>query len=249
MNSAYIRFYGQLNDFHSRKAMFQETEIGKTIEISVNQSVKDLIESLGVPHCEVDLIIVNGLSVGFDYTVNENDKISVYPEFTVIDIKSLTKLSAILPEEIKFVTDVHLGKLTKYLRLLGFDTFYENDSTDIQLIEISNSEKRILLTRDVGLLKNNRIIYGYWLRNTDPYKQIYEVVNRFHIKNKTKPFTFCLTCNGKISIIKKEKIIERLEPKTIEFFDEFYICDNCRKIYWKGSHLKKMDVLIKRFSS
>jgi len=229
--------------------MFQETEIGKTIEISVNQSVKDLIESLGVPHCEVDLIIVNGLSVGFDYTVNENDKISVYPEFTVIDIKSLTKLSAILPEEIKFVTDVHLGKLTKYLRLLGFDTFYENDSTDIQLIEISNSEKRILLTRDVGLLKNNRIIYGYWLRNTDPYKQIYEVVNRFHIKNKTKPFTFCLTCNGKISIIKKEKIIERLEPKTIEFFDEFYICDNCRKIYWKGSHLKKMDVLIKRFSS
>lgn len=213
-------------------------------EFSVNQSVKDLIESQGVPHTEVDLILVYGVSVGFTYIVKDEDYISVYPEFNTIDISPLVKLKPELPEQIKFILDVHLGKLAKYLRLFGFDSIYENNQKDKELIEASVNGKRILLTRDVGLLKNGKLIYGYWLRNTDPIKQIAEITVGFKLQSKFKPFSRCLSCNGEIKSIRKEEIISKLEPKTNQYYNEFFICTNCGKIYWKGSHWKKMEQFI-----
>ncbi|MFH1051995.1 MAG: Mut7-C RNAse domain-containing protein [bacterium] len=256
MNSIYIRFYGQLNDFISlgkgRKekgeGMSLKPQLCQFLQLTVSRrSIKDLIESLGVPHCEVYHILVNGNSVNFNYIVQADDYISVYPKFNSIDVNDLIALQPALAQEIKFILDVHLGKLTKYLRLFGFDSAYKNNCTDLDLIEYSINEKRILLTRDAGLLKNNKVIQGYWLRNTDPLKQIEEIIEQFNLKNSLKPFSRCMICNGEIVPVNKESIIKKLEPKTIQFYTDFFICCKCEKIYWKGSHWKKMENMIKKY--
>jgi uncharacterized protein len=237
MQNIKIRFYEELNDFLSpvkRKKIYEIEYLGR-------QSVKDLIESQGIPHTEVDLVIVNRNSVDFNYIIEPGDFISVYPTFELIDITPIIKLRPKPLRNTKFIADVHLGKLVKYLRMLGFDTKYCNDYKDMEIINISNSDKRIILTRDVGLLKHNEVKRGYWIRNTDPDKQINEVMNKFDLKSTLKPFTICMNCNGKLKSIEKEKIIEKLEPKTKQYFNEFYICNSCGQVYWKGSHWEKMN--------
>ena len=243
----HIRFYEELNDFLP-KALRK-----KVIEPEYNgrQSVKDLIEANGVPHTEVGLIIVNGESVTFDYIIEADDYISVYPVFELIDISPINKLR---PEPLcnpNFAVDVNLGKLAKNLRLLGFDTFYDNNIADVELVEISINEKRIILTRDVGVLKRSAVTHGYWVRNTGPEEQTIEVIEKFSLESLALPLKGrCMKCNGLLKEVGKEKILEQLQPKTIEFFDTFYQCGNCRSVYWKGGHmhriLKKVNMLLKR---
>ena len=123
MHKATFRFYEELNDFlpkEKRKKRFEHNFIDRA-------SVKDVIESFGVPHTEVDLIIVNGESKNFSYIINDGDDISVYPVFESIDISNLQKLRPEPLREPKFILDVHLGTLARYLRMLGFDTNYRND--------------------------------------------------------------------------------------------------------------------------
>jgi len=249
MNTISIRFYGPLNDFISKGVRNREGSSLIHTVLPVNQSVKDLIESYGVPHTEVELIIVNGKPVDFNYTVQPGEYISVFPEFSSIDVTTITNLKSCLPNEIKFVIDVHLGKLTKYLRILGLDAAYKNDYSDSEIIKATIEEKRIMLTRDIGLLKNNKVVNGYWVRNTDPFEQAEEIISKFNLKDKIKPFTRCLSCNGEIEPVDKERIINKLEPKTIQYYNEFFICPACRKIYWKGSHWKKMEEMIYRFKN
>ena len=231
-----IRFYEELNDFlpeRKRKQRF-------THEFVNRPSVKDVIESLGVPHVEVDLVLVNGESVDFTYHPENGDHIAVYPVFESLNIQPIHRLRAKPLRQTKFVLDVHLGKLANYLRLCGFDTHYENDLDDHEIVEISKIQKRIVLTRDVGLLKHNNLTHGLWIRSQESRKQLKQVISRLDLAGEVKPFRRCMHCNGILVQVDKEKILHRLKPKTREYFDEFFQCRDCEKIYWRGSHYEKM---------
>lgn len=184
-DSITIRFYEELNDFlhySRRKKAFSFMLTGK-------RTIKDIIESLGVPHTEVDLILANQKPVQFDYHPEKDDFISVYPVFEAIDISSINLLRPRPLRETKFVLDVHLGTLARYLRLLGFDTYYRNNLKDEEIIDLSITEQRIILTRDLFILKNGKVTHGYFVRETNPKKQIVEIVRRFDLKDQFKSFT------------------------------------------------------------
>lgn len=231
-----IRFYEELKDFlpkELRKQDFDYTFTG-------NPSIKDVIEAIGISHPEVDLILVNSKSVDFNYNIQPGDRISVYPVFELIDISPINHLR---PEPLRnpiFILDINLGKLAAKLRMLGFDSKYQNNFSDQDIISIAAAENRIILTRDQGLLKNKKVMRGYWVRNTNPNKQIEEIIKKFDLYSKIKPFSICMVCNGKIERIEKNKIIELIPTKVKKHFDEFFQCDNCKNIYWKGSHYIKM---------
>ncbi len=237
-----LRFYEELNDFlpeNKRKLRFEHEFIDRT-------SVKDMIESIGVPHTEIDLILVNGKSVGFDYLINDKDDISVYPVFESLDISELQHLRPKPLREKKFVLDVHLGTLARYLRMLGFDTEYKNDFDDEEIVKISLKENRTILTKDKGILKRSEVTHGYFIHNDNSEKQIIEVVKRFDLKNQIEELSRCLDCNSKLEKIEKDKVIDQIPPKVKEWQNEFWICPNCKKIYWKGTHYDNMMDLIQR---
>jgi uncharacterized protein with PIN domain len=233
---AIFRFYEELNDFlpeSKKKKDLLYTFDGKP-------SIKDAIEAQGVPHPEVDLIIVNSQSVGFDYHLQHNDRAAVYPVFESIDITPIVKLRDKPLRRTAFILDVNLGKLTKKLRMLGFDCLYSNNISDAELVRKGVDEKRIILTRDRFLLRTGIITHGYWVRANDPGKQLPEILERFDLIGMINPFKRCLLCNSMLEPVAKEEIINRLEPKTKKYYDTFYICCHCDKIYWKGSHWDNM---------
>jgi len=230
-----LRFYGELNDFLSpeqRRKAFAHP-------LLLSASVKDVIESLGVPHTEVDLILVNSRPVGFKYQVRTGDCISVYPGFTSLDVSSLLRLRAPL-NDIRFVVDTHLGRLATYLRMLGFDALYETACEDHELSRISAHQTRILLTRDRGLLGRGEVTYGCFVRATEPRRQLREVLRRFHLFGFARPFERCLRCNARLQPVSKESILDRLPPRTAECYHEFQICPDCDRLYWPGSHYEHM---------
>ncbi len=237
MNLAYFRFYEELNEFlpsGKRKKFFPYSFSG-------NPSVKDAIEALGVPHVEVDLILVNSLSVDFSYKLQNADSVSVYPIFESFDITSVTHLRGKpLRDFLKFILDVHLGKLTKYLRLCGFDTYYQTGCSDQEIISLAVSNKRVILTRDIELLKNKHVIHGYWIRSQHLDEQLKEVCLRFDLKNQIRLFTRCMECNGILADVSKKDILYRLLPKTRQYYQKFKKCPDCDRIYWDGSHYERM---------
>jgi uncharacterized protein with PIN domain len=239
--SVQIRFYEELNDFlptEQRRTTFQHP-------LKQPGSIKDMLEALGVPHTEIDLILVNGHSVDFNYLVQDGDRISVYPVFESLDITPVTRLRPAPLRITRFVLDTHLGRLAAYLRLFGFDTLYRNDYDDPTLADISVKEHRILLTRDKQLLMRKQITHGYYVRATQPRKQLLEVLTRFDLRETRQPFTRCMHCNGEIRPVAKEEIEWRLLPRTKAWCTEFWQCSQCNKIYWKGSHYQRMLQLIK----
>lgn len=236
MNHAWFRFYEELNDFlpsARKKLLFIH-------EFRDNPTVKDVVEALGVPHSEIDLILVNETSVNFSYRIKDGDHVSVYPLFESLDISGLQHLRDKPLRETKFILDVHLGRLSKYLRMLGLDTVFDNDYDDNTIIQRALHEKRIILTRDRILLKNRKVTHGYWVRSTDPVLQIKEIINRFDLKNSFNLFSRCLECNQILDNVSKESISEKIPPRTREYYDIFRICGGCGRIYWEGSHYEKM---------
>ena len=206
--------------------------------------VKDVIESHGIPHTEVDLILANGETVDFSYVVENGDRISVYPVFEALDVTSLVRVRPKPLRESRFVLDVHLGRLAAYLRMLGFDTVYGQDAADAELARISHQEHRILLTRDRGLLKRSLVTHGYYVRETNPRAQLIEIVRRFDLANSIQPFARCLRCNAVLVPAGKEEVVSRLPPRTVEWCDQFWRCPGCDRIYWQGAHYRRMQKLI-----
>ena len=245
MGVVFFRFYEELNDFlpsAKRKITFD-------YPFSANQSVKDAIEALGVPHVEVDMILINGDPVDFTYKLRDDDRISVYPVFETFDISKVSLLRKKPLRDPRFILDVHLGRLARYMRLCGLDTIYYKHLTDPEIINISLKEHRIIITRDRNLLKNKALTHGYWIRSPKPELQFREVLNRFSLKDNLSPFTRCLECNSILSEIPKEKILERLLPATRKEFNKFRICTTCNRIYWEGSHYEKMKCQIEKMIS
>jgi uncharacterized protein with PIN domain len=237
MKQAFVRFYAQLNDFLPPEKKMRTT----AYLFDVSGSVKDMIESLGVPHTEADLILANGRPVGFTYQVQIGDRISVYPAYRSLDISPLAHLQPQL--DFRFVADTHLGRLAAYLRMLGFDTLYRNDYGDDELAQLA-SENRILLTRDLGLLMRTVVTSGYFVRAIEPRVQLAEVVERFGLIRAIVPFCRCVHCNALLRPVQKELVSHRLLPETRQYYQEFYICSLCERIYWKGSHYRRMQKLI-----
>jgi uncharacterized protein with PIN domain len=240
MNQASFRFYAGLNDFlpmKRRQFTFSHSFDG-------HPSIKDTIEALGVPHTEIDVILVNGESVDFSYLMRDGDQVSVYPPFEHIDIGQPVRIRPDPPAEARFVLDVHLGRLASYLRMLGFDTLYRNDYDDPELAQISRDEERILLTRDRGLLKRSMVRHGYSVRSTNPRQQLVEIVERYNLFDAINPFRRCARCNGLLEPIAREDIGDRLPADMRDYHDEFKICGSCGQLYWRGTHTARMEQLI-----
>jgi uncharacterized protein with PIN domain len=244
-SSVCFRFYAELNDFLPERWSGQEF----SREIKGRPSVKDAIEALGVPHTEIDLIVVNGQSVGFDHRIKDQDRIAVYPVFESIDISPAVHLRARPLRVSRFVLDTHLGKLARLMRMLGFDCLYRNDYRDEEIVRQSVADRRIILTRDRGLLKSGLVTHGYWVRSTTPRQQVIEVLGRLDLHGQIRPFTRCMVCNGRVTEVAKQSIEERLLPKTRLYYTEFYICPDCDKVYWKGSHYQKLAQWVAQFKS
>jgi hypothetical protein len=235
-----IRFYAELNDF----LPLARRMVPFPCAFHVSAPVCDLIESLGVPHTEVDLILVNGRSVDFSHRVEDGDRISVYPVFESIDITPVARLRPRPLRQTRFVLDVHLGRLAAYLRMMGFDSLYRNDFQDRELARLSGAGERILLTRDRELLKRAVVTRGYYVRATSPRQQLAEVLRRFDLLDAAAPFARCLACNGLLQPVAKEAVLELLPPRVREHHDEFLRCDACARVYWKGSHYARMQQII-----
>jgi uncharacterized protein with PIN domain len=242
MPKAPFRFYEELNDFlpkHRRKADFEATFKGK-------RSIKDMIEALGVPHTEVDLILVNGNSVDFNYILQDNDRVSIYPVFESLNITDVTRLRKIPLRRNKFIADINLGNIVKYMRALGLDLYYDSLLSTREIIEISKRENRIILTKSSKLLKFKDVSHGIYIRNGTTTEQIRRIIDYLDIKDDIKPFSRCLRCNALLNIVLKENILGRIPPKTIEFCDEYVQCQSCNKIYWKGTHFINMKKVVKQ---
>ncbi len=242
MKQAYFRFYAELDD------LLSPPRKGQSLPYAFLEapSVKDVIEALGVPHTEVDLILVNSELGAFSYQLRDGDRISVYPVFRRLKISPLTHLQPPSEGEMRFVLDTHLGKLAAYLRMLGFDSLYRNDCQDEELAQISANQHRILLSRDRGLLKRSMVTRGYLVCAAHPRDQLIEVVRRFDLSGSIAPFWRCFHCNAHLRPVAKEIVNDRLLPHTRQHYDEFHICPECERVYWKGSHYQRMKTLIER---
>ncbi len=240
MKTAFFRFYAELNDFLTRNIRGKEFPY----EFWGNPAIKDAIEALGVPHPEVDLILVNGRSVDFAYRLQNGDRVSVYPVFELLDIADVTRLRPKPLREPRFIADVNLGKLARKLRLLGFDTLYKNDYDDKTIIRIAVKEHRIILTRDIELLKHHLVSHGYWLRSTIPEKQTMEIVDKFDLYRQVKAFSRCTECNGILKAAAKSDVAHLIKQQTKKHFDRFFQCEQCKKVYWPGTHYKRMALFV-----
>ena len=240
---AYFRFYAELNDFFPARKRDEKIH---AFNFYGKNTVKDAIQSFNIPHTQVDLIVVNQISVGFDYMLQPEDNVSVYPVFESVDITPLTRLRSKPLRNPAFILDVHLGKLARMMRMAGFDTLYQNDFEDPEIIEISVKQHRTILTRDIGILKHNLVTHGYWIHNTNSEKQFVEVVRRFDLKREVNLFSRCLKCNGLLKEVPKEDVFSRLPECVKTHFDEFWQCSSCGNVYWKGSHYDRMKEKIEK---
>jgi uncharacterized protein with PIN domain len=240
MSAVSFRFYAQLNDFlpeERRGLRFVRVLRGRS-------SVKDAIEGLGVPHPEIDLILVNGAPVGFEYLLQDDDAVTVYPMFVALDLGDLRRVGAAPPEPLRFVVDVHLQKLASLLRLAGFDTLLCDDDAD--LADTAARDERVALTRDRELLKRHIIRHGCWIRSPDPPAQFTGLLDRFDLRPQVRPFTRCLLCNAVLQPVSKDAVASRLPRRTRDLFNEFSLCGGCGRVYWRGSHYERLSALLQR---
>ncbi len=237
-----LRFYGNL-----KALLYQNHNQGKLKHILPEPtSVKDLIESCGVPHTEPDLILVNSKPVGFDHLIEGGERVSVYPFFHSFQHHSDGFLQPRGLNHPLFLVDVNLGKLARYLRLAGFDTSYSNDADDTGLIEQMIQEKRVLVTRDRKLLMHKVVTLGYLPRSDNAQIQLKEVLSRFDLFDKIKPYSRCINCNGLLRNVQKEEVFDQLEPLTKNHYEHFSKCGGCGQVYWAGSHRFRLPGSLKK---
>lgn len=228
MRRVELRFYADLVELAGQPEM--------TVPVGEPRSVKDAIESCGVPHPEVELVLVDTRPVSFEHQLTGGERVAVFPPFHALDLGDVTTVTP-PPIAPRFVLDVHLGTLTRRLRLLGFDCWYRTDADDQLLANIAVEQQRILLTRDRGLLMRRVIGHGYAPRSDDPELQALEVIRRYDLGDALAPFTRCVTCNGRLLAVDRAEVLDELPPRTREEFHEFVRCTSCGQVFWPGSHV------------
>ncbi|MEV0296307.1 Mut7-C RNAse domain-containing protein [Nocardia sp. NPDC050710] len=240
--SVELRVYAELNDFVYPEARYA----AQLRPIRPHQTVKDIVEAAGIPHTEVDLMLVNGESVDFGHHPQPGDRLAAYPMFETLDIGPLTRVRPRPLRDPRFIVDVNLGGLARLMRLMGLDTRCDWAADDAALAATAAAEHRILLTRDHGLLKRRAVTHGVLVRSDRPFEQIVEVIRRLDLADRLAPFTRCLRCGGVVTEVAKQDIIDRLEPLTRHYYDTFRQCPDCGRIYWSGSHQRRLDDLVAR---
>ncbi|MCQ4345962.1 Mut7-C ubiquitin/RNAse domain-containing protein [Pseudomonas stutzeri] len=240
MVSATFRFYEELNDFLPAERRCRAF----ACECARAATVKHMIEALGVPHTEVELVLVNGESVDFARRVEEGDRVAVYPRFESLDIGPLLKVRARPLRVLRFVADAHLGGLARLLRMSGFDTLYDNRFEDAQIAALAAAEQRIVLTRDRELLKRRMVSRGCYLHALKPALQLRELFERLDLARSARPFSLCVHCNLPLRELDTEQARARVPPRAARFYSRFLGCDACQRIYWEGSHWRSMCALL-----
>lgn len=236
MNHVKFRFYEELNNYlpeGNRKVWFDFYFIGI-------HSLKEIFRSMKVPPDEIDLVLVNQQSKGFDYQVRDGDRISVYPVFELFDISEFPEIREKPLRNPTFICDVHLGKLSRFLRMLGFDTTYSNLFTPKELVERSIAGNRILLSKSYRLTHHPEVQRAYRIRSSDPEEQIKDTIDRLNLAGLAKPFTRCLSCNNELQGVSKSEINHQLQPNTAKYYTEFLRCPSCDRLFWEGSHYEHM---------
>ena len=240
MPEVIFRFYEELNDFlpaRRRKRDFQ-------VDFKGRESVKDMIEALGVPHTEVDLVLVNGKSVDFGCIIQDKDRISVYPLFESLDIRDVTRLREIPLRQTRFIADIYIRDIVKYMRAMGLDVYYDTSLSPREIIRISKRENRTILTKSRKLLKFRDVTHGIFIRPGTTVEQIRGIIDYLSLRGVMEPFSKCLQCNKFLVRVSKERILDRIPPKTREFCDEYSYCKACDRIYWKGTHYMKIKKVV-----
>lgn len=240
MVTASFRFYEELNDFLPRERR------GRSFAAACARAAttKHMIEALGVPHTEVELVLVNGESATFDRPIADGDRIAVYPKFETFDITPLLRVREQPLRRLRFVADAHLGGLARLLRLAGFDTVYDNNIHDDEVAALAVDEGRVVLTRDRELLKRRTITHGCYIHALKPAQQMGELFDRLDLASSARPFTLCLHCNAPLRAVPKDDVADQLPPMVREQHNEFNTCDQCRRVFWKGSHYQRMVALL-----
>lgn len=236
MVAATFRFYGELNDFLPPDR--RQAEFG--VPCARAATTKHMIEALGVPHSEVAAILVNGEPAGFDRLLADGDRVAVYPCFTSLDISLSPGLQPRLPPVPRFIADAHLGALARLLRMAGFDTLYDNHARDDELVAIGRRDERIILSRDIELLKRREVGLACYVHATQPDAQFREIATRLDLAGCVRPFTLCLRCNSPLRPVDKARVYDRLPENVRAGQERFSYCDTCDQVYWEGSHWQAM---------
>ncbi len=234
-----VRLYEELNEFlpaSQRKQPF-------LVQCHPGTTVKALVENLGVPHTEVDLILVNGESVGFERVLADSDMVSVYPVFESWDISQVSKVRPSPLRHTRFALDVHLGKLARLLRMMGFDAAYDRTATDEELVRAARAGSRIVLSKDRGLLKRRAVTHGYLVRSSAPRRQLVEVMRRFDLGDQVRVFSRCVLCNEPLVRVSREAAAEEVPPLVASLYADFSRCPSCRRVFWRGTHWERMKAL------
>jgi YD repeat-containing protein len=241
--AATLRFYGELADFlpRARRGAAFECDVGG------RRSVKDLIESVGVPHGEVLVVLVDGASVAFDRVIEGGERIAVYPRFGDLDTTDLVTAGEAYPADAAFVLDGHLGRLAAYLRALGFDVAWNRDADDASIARTAQDERRVVLTRDVGLLKRSAVRHGRFVRATAPREQVAEIVRVFRLAPRAATFTRCLRCNVPFVAATRDEIRGLVPDRILGAFDEFRRCPKCGGAFWRGTHHARLSALLAEY--
>jgi uncharacterized protein with PIN domain len=240
MVTATFRFYEELNDFLAPERRRHEF----AARCARDATTKHMIEALGVPHTEVELVLVNGESSRFDRLLVDGDRVAVYPKFETFDISSLLRVRERPLRDMRFIADAHLGGLARLLGMSGFDTLYDNGFADDEIAAIGAREGRIVLTRDRDLLKRRNVSHGCYVRATKPEQQLREMFARLDLAGAMRPLRLCLNCNAPLRALAKEAVGERAPAAVIDRHDRFSTCDVCGGVFWEGSHWKRMCALL-----
>jgi uncharacterized protein with PIN domain len=239
MVTATFRFHQALNSFLPR----ERRERSFAAECARRATTKHMIEALGVPHTEVEAVLVNGEPSGFERILAEGDHVDAYARFA-----QAGQTSGALParprERMRFVADSHLGGLARLLRMAGYDTLYDNHYHDDEVEALATEDDRIVLTRDRELLKRRAIVHGCYVHALDPGQQLGDLFGRLGLAPGARPFSLCLHCNLPLRAVDKASILERLPQSVRVLHDSFTTCDSCGRVYWKGSHYKRMAALL-----
>lgn len=236
MATATFRFYEELNEFLAPERRGREF----TCRCARAATTKHMIEALGVPHTEVELVLLNGESVGFERLLGEGDRVAVYPKFEALDVTPLLRVRDRPLRVIRFIADAHLGGLARLLRMTGFDTLYDNHFCDDEIERLAAALGCIVLTRDRELLKRRGISHGCYVHALRSEEQLREVFDRLDLARAARPFTRCLSCNGSLRSIEKTRIASLLPPGVRERHQRFSACDGCARVFWEGSHWRRM---------
>ena len=196
-------------------------------------SLGHVVQSVGPPLTEVGSLVKDGRSVQPSLRLQDRDVVTVLPRVRPQRLQGWPR----------FVLDVHLGSLARRLRLLGLDTAYATAGTDEALTQLALSERRVLLSKDRGLLRR-RALWGRaaYVRGDRTDEQLADVLDRFD--PPLAPFTRCLACNGDVRPVAKAAVAGRLEPGTVASYDEFAQCDSCARVFWRGAHSARLDAMV-----